>query len=74
MSNDSEIRLVTERLAEMMPDLLDAIISTLKNPQRVFFFFNTKQIPCSTCVIRRCSHPPLMLFLPLNYLHFRDVF
>ena len=94
MSNDSEIRLVTERLAEMMPDLLDAVIITLKHPQRVFFLFNSKQIPCSTCVIyyfssypqrdpferiksvrcyqliRRCRHPPLMLFLPLTYAEY----
>ena len=51
MSNDSEIRLVTERLGEMMPDLLDAMIIMLKHPQRVFFFFSTKQILYSTRVI-----------------------
>ena len=41
MSNDSEIRLIIEKQAEIMPDLIDDMISMLKDPKRVFFFFVT---------------------------------
>ena len=35
MTNNSEIRLVIEAQSKMMPDMLDAMITMLKDPQKV---------------------------------------